>query len=121
MHPLSVSLRHDVPTPVDATTAGIYLLTAIALLGRLPSALRFAIPELGATNVVPVYFVADAIVHLNGRSVDTRATRRNVDELISSRVEPVLAVGEALRACAAPPPSAFSKTRSSPRSWNADC
>jgi uncharacterized protein len=47
---------------------------------------------------------ADAIVHLNGRSVDTRATRRNVDELISSRVEPVRAVGEALRACAAPPP-----------------
>jgi uncharacterized protein (TIGR01777 family) len=47
---------------------------------------------------------AGALVHLNGRSVDTRPTRRNVDELISSRVEPVRAVGEALRGCAEPPP-----------------
>lgn len=46
---------------------------------------------------------ADAIVHLNGRRVDTRATRRNVDELISSRVQPVRVVGEALRACTSPP------------------
>lgn len=47
---------------------------------------------------------ADAIVHLNGRRVDTRATRRNIDELISSRVEPVRAIGEARAACSAPPP-----------------
>lgn len=46
---------------------------------------------------------ADAIVHLNGRRVDTRATRRNVDELISSRVEPVRAVGQGLLACGVPP------------------
>lgn len=47
---------------------------------------------------------ADAIVHLNGRRVDVRATRRNIDELISSRVQPVRAVGLALAECAAPPP-----------------
>jgi hypothetical protein len=47
---------------------------------------------------------ADAIVHLTGRRVDVRATRRNVDELISSRVEPVRVVGDALRACSSPPP-----------------
>jgi uncharacterized protein (TIGR01777 family) len=47
---------------------------------------------------------ADAIVHLNGRRVDVRATRRNIDELISSRVEPVRAVGEAMRTCTKPPP-----------------
>src|SRR3954451_19267068 len=47
---------------------------------------------------------ADAIVHLSGRRVDTRATRRNIDELISSRVGPVRVVGEALRACKTPPP-----------------
>jgi uncharacterized protein (TIGR01777 family) len=47
---------------------------------------------------------ADAVVHLNGRRVDTRATRRNIDELISSRVEPVRAVGEAIRAIDRPPP-----------------
>lgn len=48
---------------------------------------------------------ADAIVHLSGRRVDTRASRRNVDELISSRVQPVRAVGEAVRACTSPPPT----------------
>ena len=48
---------------------------------------------------------ADAVVHLNGRRVDTRATRRNVDELISSRVKPVRAVGHGLLACGAPPPT----------------
>jgi len=47
---------------------------------------------------------ADAIVHLNGRSVDTRATRRNIEELISSRVDPVRAVGGGLAGCASPPP-----------------
>lgn len=47
---------------------------------------------------------ADAIVHLAGRRVDCRPTRRNVDELISSRVDSVLVVGQALRTCQAPPP-----------------
>jgi uncharacterized protein len=47
---------------------------------------------------------ADAIVHLTGRRVDVRRTRRNVDELISSRVQPVRVIGGALAQCAAPPP-----------------
>lgn len=47
---------------------------------------------------------ADAIVHLTGRRVDTRATKRNIDELISSRVEPVRVVGDAVRLCSTPPP-----------------
>jgi len=47
---------------------------------------------------------ADAIVHLNGRRVDTRATRGNIDELISSRVQPVRVIGHALSWCSAPPP-----------------
>jgi uncharacterized protein len=46
---------------------------------------------------------ADAVVHLSGRRVDTRATARHIDELISSRVEPVRVVGDAVRACADPP------------------
>lgn len=48
---------------------------------------------------------ARAVVHLSGRRVDTRATKRNVDDLISSRVQPVRVLGEALRACLAPPPT----------------
>lgn len=47
---------------------------------------------------------ADAVVHLCGKRVDVRATRRNIDELIRSRVESVRVVGEAWRACSAPPP-----------------
>ncbi len=46
---------------------------------------------------------ADVIVNLTGRRVDTRATRRNIDELISSRVGPVRAIGEGLRQCHKPP------------------
>ncbi len=47
---------------------------------------------------------ADAIVHLSGKRVDCLPTQSNIAELISSRVEPVSAVGEAWRAAAAPPP-----------------
>ena len=47
---------------------------------------------------------AAAIVHLNGRRVDVRATKRNIDELISSRVQTVRVVGEALARCSLPPP-----------------
>ncbi len=46
---------------------------------------------------------ADAIVHLTGRRVDVRGTARNIDELISSRVQPVRVVGEAIERCARPP------------------
>jgi len=46
---------------------------------------------------------ADAIVHLTGRRVDVRGTKRNIDELISSRVQPVRLVGEAIERCATPP------------------
>lgn len=46
---------------------------------------------------------ADAVVHLSGRRVDVRATKRNIDELISSRVQPVRVVGEAIERCATPP------------------
>lgn len=47
---------------------------------------------------------ADAMVHLSGKRVDCRPTRRNVDQLISSRVDPVRTVGEAVRRCQSPPP-----------------
>lgn len=46
---------------------------------------------------------ADAVVHLAGRRVDCRPTRRNVDELIASRVNSVRIVGEAVDLCRRPP------------------
>jgi uncharacterized protein (TIGR01777 family) len=46
---------------------------------------------------------ADAVVHLTGKRVDCRPTRRNVAELVRSRVGPVRLVGQALRRVADPP------------------
>lgn len=47
---------------------------------------------------------ADAIVHLSGKRVDCRPTKRNLAELISSRVGPVRTVGRAWSQIAKPPP-----------------
>lgn len=46
---------------------------------------------------------ARAVVHLAGKRVDCRPTRRNVDELIRSRVQSVAAVGQAVGECERPP------------------
>lgn len=46
---------------------------------------------------------ATAVVNLAGQRVDTRPTRRNIDELITSRVQPVRAIGEAMAGCRRPP------------------
>lgn len=46
---------------------------------------------------------ARAVVHLAGKRVDCRPTRRNIDELIRSRVESVTAVGHAVEECTTPP------------------
>jgi uncharacterized protein len=46
---------------------------------------------------------ADALVNLTGRRVDVRASRRNIDELISSRVQPTRVLGEAIERCVTPP------------------
>jgi uncharacterized protein len=47
---------------------------------------------------------AAAVVHLAGKRVDARPTRRNVDALVRSRVEPVRVVGEAIAGSGRPPP-----------------
>jgi uncharacterized protein (TIGR01777 family) len=44
-----------------------------------------------------------AVVNLAGRRVDVRPTRRNVAELTRSRVEPTLALGDAVRGLQRPP------------------
>lgn len=46
---------------------------------------------------------ADAVVHLTGKRVDCRPTRRNITELIRSRVEPVRLAGHAMRSLVTPP------------------
>ncbi len=47
---------------------------------------------------------ADAVVHLSGKRVDCRPTRRNLDQLVSSRVDTVRSIGEALASCQSAPP-----------------
>lgn len=77
---------------MDKIDGPYYLLTAISLLGRLPSALRVAVPELGATNVVPVDVVADAMVHLvHQPGLDHRAFH-----LVHPRPQPLSEVYNAL-------------------------
>jgi uncharacterized protein len=46
---------------------------------------------------------ADAVVNLAGRSVDCRYTAANRRILIDSRVQPTVALGEAIAGCATPP------------------
>ena len=58
-------------------------------------------PALG--DWVSILDGADAIVHLSGKRVDCRPTRQNVAELISSRVDPVRAVGRAWLEVSDPP------------------
>lgn len=52
----------------------------------------------------PVLDGSDALVNLAGRSVSCRYTKRNADEIFSSRTETTTALGAALAGCAAPPP-----------------
>lgn len=49
---------------MDKVDGPYYLMGAISALGRLPGFLRLPAPELGSTNIVPVDYVADAMVAL---------------------------------------------------------
>jgi uncharacterized protein (TIGR01777 family) len=47
---------------------------------------------------------AEAVVNLTGRSVNCRHTPENKREILESRVNSTLAIGEAIRRCTKPPP-----------------
>ncbi|GAA4434610.1 SDR family oxidoreductase [Actinokineospora soli] len=49
---------------MDKVDGPYYFLPTIARLARLPRALPLVLPDLGATNVVPVDYVVDAMAHL---------------------------------------------------------
>jgi NAD(P)-dependent dehydrogenase (short-subunit alcohol dehydrogenase family)/thioester reductase-like protein len=84
---------------MDKVDGPYYLMTAISALGTLPGVLRVPAPELGATNIVPIDFVADALVHLAHRpGLDGRAFH-----LVNPRPQPLSEVYNALaRALGAP-------------------
>ena len=52
------------PGEMDKIDGPYYLFPGLALLAKLPAALPVPIPNLGATNVVPVDYVAAALVEL---------------------------------------------------------
>lgn len=89
---------------MDKVDGPYYLLTAISLLSRigpggLPGVLRIPTPEFGATNIVPVDHVADAMVHLvHSPGLDGRAFH-----LVHPRPQPVSEVYNAFAAALGAP------------------
>lgn len=46
---------------------------------------------------------ADILINLCGKSVNCRYTQKNKREILSSRIQPTIALGDAIRFCTAPP------------------
>ncbi|MFC5289032.1 SDR family oxidoreductase [Actinokineospora guangxiensis] len=92
---------------MDKVDGPYYFLPAIARLARLPRALPLVLPDLGATNVVPVDYVVEAMAHLmhveapngttyhlthNGRQPTTEVYNAFADALGAPRVAVTLPV-----------------------------
>ncbi|WP_433606392.1 SDR family oxidoreductase [Prescottella agglutinans] len=94
---------NSVTGEMDKIDGPYYFFPALAALARLPSALPVAVPKLGYTNVVPVDFVAAAIVELMLRpDLDGRTFH-----LVSPDAQPVRQIYAALaKAAHAPTPVA---------------
>lgn len=60
----SVIVGHSVTGEIDKVDGPYYLFETIRRLANLPSAVRIVSPTAGDTNIVPVDYVADAMVHL---------------------------------------------------------
>ena len=84
---------------MDKIDGPYYLFPAIAALAKLPAALPVAVPRIGATNVVPVDYVAAAVVELMtapGRDGQTF-------HLVNPRPQPVREIYAALAEAAGAP------------------
>ncbi|MQA10135.1 MAG: SDR family oxidoreductase [Pseudonocardiaceae bacterium] len=84
---------------MDKVDGPYYFLPAISWLRRLPDALPLIAPDLGASNIVPVDYVADAIVHLMHADTPSGATYH----LVNPEPQPIGEVYNAFaRAAGAP-------------------
>jgi NAD(P)-dependent dehydrogenase (short-subunit alcohol dehydrogenase family) len=84
---------------IDKIDGPYYMFPAIRALSSLPSWARLPVPDVGATNVVPVDFVVDAMDHLmHAPDLDGRAFH-----LASPRPQPVVEVFNAFGAVAGAP------------------
>ena len=70
---------------MDKIDGPYYFLPAIRRLSRLPARLPAVAPDLGATNVVPVDYVADALAHLIHADADSGSTFH----LVAERPQPL--------------------------------
>ncbi|NLE80332.1 MAG: SDR family oxidoreductase [Rhodococcus sp.] len=88
---------------IDKVDGPYYLFPAIAALSKLPHALPVAIPDLGTSNVVPVDYVARALVRLMAQpGLDGRTFH-----LANPKPQPIRQIYSALaEACGAPLPVA---------------
>ncbi|OLR89507.1 SDR family oxidoreductase [Actinokineospora bangkokensis] len=59
---------------MDKVDGPYYFLPALVRLARLPRALPLVLPDLGATNLVPVDYVVDAMAHLMHRDAPSGTT-----------------------------------------------
>ncbi|WP_027503769.1 SDR family oxidoreductase [Rhodococcus sp. UNC23MFCrub1.1] len=84
---------------IDKIDGPYYLFRLISLLAELPSALPMTVPALGATNIVPVDHVADALVALlHAPDLDGR-----VFHLVNPRPQPMREIYSALADAAGAP------------------
>ncbi|SIR95384.1 SDR family oxidoreductase [Williamsia sterculiae] len=84
---------------MDKIDGPYYFFTALRLLARLPALLPTLVPDIGATNVVPVDYVADAMVELVlGRGLDGQAFH-----LVNPRPQSTREIYGALAAAAGAP------------------
>jgi len=95
----AIVVGHSVTGEIDKVDGPYYLFETIRRLANLPSALRIVAPQLGATNVVPVDYVADAMHHLiHAAGLDGQAFH-----LASPRPQAVTAVFNAFAKAAGAP------------------
>lgn len=98
----SAVVGNSVTGEMDKIDGPYFLFPGLALLAKLPAALPVPIPDLGSTNVVPVDYVAAALVelmHLPGRDGEAF-------HLINPKPQPVREIYAGLaKAAGAPRPS----------------
>ncbi|MFD4292058.1 SDR family oxidoreductase [Rhodococcus sp. NPDC058505] len=84
---------------MDKVDGPYYLFPTIAALAALPARLPVAVPNLGATNIVPVDYVAHAVVEL----MMTPGRDGEVFHLVNPRPQPIREIYAALAAAAGAP------------------
>lgn len=85
---------------MDKVDGPYYFFGLLGALGKLPAALRIPMPGLGHTNIVPVDFVADAIVglcvHADNTGTDNTGAGGEVFHLCEPRMRPITELYNAL-------------------------